>query len=61
MGSRGQIQTNAVLKVVNREVCPRIFKYYQKVLARGGSRAAATISQLVKSLKNIINFLKIGF
>ena len=33
MGSKRKIQRNAVLKVVNRKVCPRIFKYHQEVLA----------------------------
>ena len=33
MGSKGQIQRYAVLKVANYKVCPRILKYYQEVLA----------------------------
>ena len=33
MGSKGQMQRYAVLKVANYKVCPRILKYYQGVLA----------------------------
>ena len=31
-GSKGKIQRSIVLKVANRKVCPRIFKYQQEVL-----------------------------